>query len=369
METIGNIPYTAGVSRTAPHETRTAEWLLLSAAAALYALYLTYLTGVLQFGLVQSDVLNYWRESLEWATPYSTWWVPGYPLAIALVRGLTFDSLPPAAVMVGIAAAFYLIAVKAVYELAGELRIAHAARVAGLFAVYPFVGLTYSVYPMADVMALAALFLTMLAYERQQWVRMTVYAGCAVMIHKAMWFFVPPLMIFVFLRYRQARFIVPFSAVPLITWIVAGAVHHGDVLWFMRWSMDELVRSRSVLPVADGLLGPFLTGSPVKILKGLVVAAVFSTAVVTAYGSLRRGFWTGAALSIPIVLMACVINQYEIWAVVRFSRVLIIPIAMLLLAGGRARLVEHRWLYAALFTVCLISNFAYGYYVSRAFFV
>jgi hypothetical protein len=278
------------------------------------------------------------------------------------------NALPPAVVMVGIAAAFYLIAVKAVYEIAEELRMAHAARVAGLFAVYPFVGLTYSVYPMADVMALAVLFLTLLAYEREQWVRMTVYAGCAVMIHKAMWFFVPPLMLFVFLRHRQARFIVPFSAVPLVAWIVAGAIYHGDIFWFMRWSMNELVRSRSVLPVADGLLGPFFTGNPVKIIKGLVVATVFLTAVVTAFGSLRRGFWTGLALSLPIALMAIVINQYEIWAVVRFSRVLIIPIAMLLLDGGRAHPIDRPGLYAALFAACLISNLAYGYYVSRAFF-
>jgi hypothetical protein len=368
MESIGNIPYTTGVTREASHETRNTEWLLLAGAAAAYALYLVYLTGVLQFGLVQSDVLNYWRESMEWATPYSTWWVPGYPLTIALVRGLTFNSLPPAAVMVSIAAAFYLIGVKAVYDLAGELRIAHPERIAALFAVYPFVGLTYSVYPMADVMALAVLFLTMLAYERQQWVRLTVYAGCAVMIHKAMWFFVPPMMLFIFLRHRQARLIVPFSAVPLLTWMVAGAIHHHDLFWFMRWSMNELVKSRSVLPVADGLIGPFLTGNPVKIMKGLVVAVVFLTAVATTYGSLRRGFWTGAALALPIVLMACIINQYEIWAVVRFSRVLIIPVSMLLLDAGRARAVDRLGFYAALLAACFISNLAYGYYVSRAFF-
>ncbi len=367
--TISDRAYAPAYSTARPGVARTTDWRVVAGAAVLFALFLIYLTRVLQFGMLQSDVLNYWKESLRWAAPYSTWWVPGYPLTIALVRAVTFDSLPPLAVMLLITGTFYLVAVKGVYTLAQCVGIPQPSRVAALFAAYPFVGLSYSVYPVADVMATALLVLWLIAYERRQWLRFAVYAACVMMVHKAAWFSVPPLWLFVAIRHKEARAVLPLAVVPLLVWIAAGALHHGDALWFVRWGVDKLVVSRTGLPFADGLIGPFLHGSPAKLLKGLVVLTVASCAVVAGIFAIRQRFWSGVAICLPIVLMSLVINEYEIWAVVRFSRLLVIPVAYMLAHGSwAADRLRGRAVYAVLLAAAVASNFLYGYYLSTMYF-
>src|SRR2546425_843967 len=76
------------------------EVRLLIVIGCTYLLYLIYLIIGLGFQMLQGDVLSYWKESLRWTTPFSTWWVPGYPLLIAAVRGISLNIFPPVAVMV-----------------------------------------------------------------------------------------------------------------------------------------------------------------------------------------------------------------------------------------------------------------------------
>jgi hypothetical protein len=358
----------ARASRRDPEGSFLTEWQLIAGAGIMFVLFLLYLTGILNLVMLQSDVLLYWEESLKWATPYSTWWVPGYPLTVALVRALTFGVLPPTITMVLVTGTFYLVSVRAVYVLARCIELPYPSQVAALFAVYPFVGLTYSVYPVADAMVTALLLLCFIAYERQQWWRLTVYAAFAILVHKSSWFSIPPLLLFVAVRHRSARLVVPFAMVPLLVWIAAGALHYGDVFWFARWSVDKLVVSRHGLPVADGLIGPFLIASPAKVFKGLVVAGVVATAALCAWFSWAQRFWTGVAICLPILAMAFVLNEYEIWAVVRFSRMLVIPAAyaaMFLLPPTEFR---SRMAYPVLLVAAVASNFVYGYYVSAVYF-
>jgi hypothetical protein len=148
---------------------------LLGTAVALYALFFVYLKAGLGFDFLRSDVLNYWEYSLTLTTPYSTWWVPGYPAMIALVRAATFDVLPPIAVMMSITGTFYLIGVAVFGRLSNEVGITSPRELSLLFAAYPFVGLTYRVYPIADGVAIGFLLLCLLYYWRERWVACSVF--------------------------------------------------------------------------------------------------------------------------------------------------------------------------------------------------
>ena len=335
-------------------------------AAITYALFLCYLVFGLRLNLVQGDVLAYWRESLAWETPFSVLWAPGYPLLIALVRSVTPKTIPPLAVMSMISAASYTVAVMTVYKIAIALRAGRPLFIALLFGVYPFVGLTYSVYPLADSTALALVLLCVLCMERRSWGAFVVFAGTSLVVHKATWFFVPPLIVATFLRHREARLLCPLAAVPLILWIVAGASYHHDLFWFMRWGMDNLVRSRTSLPIFDGLITPLLSDSPNKVGKGIVVLATFLLSVTLLYRCYRLQFWSGFCISLSVILMCTVVNSFEIWAAVRFSKLLVIPLAYSLRhAEAHYPVTMKPWVHASVLIGCLVSNLAYGVYFTR----
>ncbi len=279
-------------------------------AVALYSSYLAYLTIGLDFSLLRSDVLTYWNESLTLETP-SLLWVPGYPFLIACVRAVTLGMLPPTAVMVLISGVSYVIGVHLVAAVAAHLGLKHPKRVALIFGAYPLVGLTYSVWPVSDTLATTLLLGSYLAFERRRWTSFTVCAACALMAHKAMWFFVPCLMLLAFIRHRESRLVVPLACVPLLAWLVMGAIHYGDMLWFVRWPVQHLVVSRGHLPVLDGLLGPFLDGDLAKVTKGLVIVTIVGVVSACGYLSLRAGYWPGLALTVPIVVLAIALNQYR----------------------------------------------------------
>jgi hypothetical protein len=157
--------------------------------------------------------------------------------------------------------------------------------------------------------------------------------------------------------------------VPLAAWIVAGALFHGDLLWFVRWGAENLVRSRSSLPVLDGILGSLLSGSPQRMVKGGLALAVLLLAATTLVLSVRRRFAFGILFSLPVAAMAVLINQYEIWAVIRFSRVLVLPLAYFMPAPELTGPLAGRvgWVSLAL-VAFFLTNVAFGYYMARVFF-
>jgi hypothetical protein len=345
---------------------------LLGTAVALYALFFVYLKGGLGFDLFRSDVLSYWKYSLTLTNPYSTWWVPGYPAMIALVRAATFDMLPPIAVMMSINGTFYLIGVAVFYRLSNEVAITSPRELSLLFAAYPFVGLTGRVYPGADGVAIGLLLLCLLYYRRERWAPCSVFFGLMILTHKAIWFFALPLFIFAVVKHRQSRLPLLLATVPLLTLILMGAVYHKDILWMVRVSKEIHFTSQSSLPVFDGIVGSLMTGGLAKGVKGLVALGVFLLAAVSVVPCYRRRFWIGVSIALGLIMMGVILNQVEIWALVRFSSVLLLPLGYLLLTRNSG--FSCRWggltatRFRILFAGAIASNAAFAYYMARIFF-
>jgi hypothetical protein len=237
-----------------------------------------------------------------------------------------------------------------------------------LFAVYPFVGLTYSVYPIADTSAMALVLLSILGLEQRRYPMFLVCSAASLVVHKATWFFIPPLLLVSFIRDRDTRALLPLVGLPLVAWIVAGAFYHHNALWFLGWSVNRLVRSQSSLPVLDGLVGPLLSGSPAGITKGLVVVTTFLAAAVLAYRCFQLRFWSGLCVSASVVLLCLTINSYEIWSAVRFSRLLVVPLAYCVFAPdtidiARTERLPVAWVLGA----SVLTNLLYGFYFTRFF--
>ena len=129
--------------------------------------------------------------------------------------------------------------------------------------------------------------------------------------------------------------------------------------------------SQSSLPVLDGVIGSLMSDSAATKLKGLVSLATLLAAVATLAASIRSRFWLGVIVSAPICAIAMLMNQYEVWALVRFSKILILPVAYHLSVLEPQFALHPRlrtWSVAAVFFVCVSTNLAYGYYVARLFF-
>jgi hypothetical protein len=347
------------------------ELKLLGICLALFSLYWAYLYGVLGFDSFRSDISSYWKYSFSLSKPFNPLWVPGYPTAIALVRWGTFGTLPPIAVMILVSGVAYGVGVVAVYRFAGELGIRYGIEVALMYAVYPFVGLTYAVYPLSDTLATTLLLLSFLYFVKHYWWTCTIFLALAVMTHKATWFFAIPLVLVSLVKYRESRLILPLAALPLFLLFLGGAFHHNDFFWFMRWSVTNLMTSHSSLPVLDAVFGTLMNVSMVKKIKGLVALAVLIVAGVTLVVSIRQRFWLGVIASMPICAMAMVMNQLETLGLVRFSKILVLPLAYQL-SVCKPHLAIHPQLrtfgFTAAFFVCLATNIAFGYYMARVYF-
>jgi uncharacterized membrane protein (UPF0136 family) len=340
---------------------------IASAATVLCALYVLYLTFFLKFNPFVSDVQVYWKESLQWRQPFSTWFVPGYPLAIALTRALTLNLLPPVYLMIFLCSLFYVTGVIAVFEMAADLRTQHPVWLSLLFAVFPFVGLTYVGYPIADNMAVATLLLSYLFFIRRKWGYLAICAGIGLITHKATWYFIPLLLILAYMSEKKARKTLPLALLPLLVLVIGGAIYYNDLFWMFRWSVEHLIVSKSTFPVFDGIIGSFMSTSKSRLIRGVVVLSFFIVAIALSYWSWRNRSGLALATSLPIVLMGITVNQYEIWALARFSRVLIVPLLYYLSQNpaassffGRIRIV--------LFVGSLITNLVFGYYLAQIFF-
>jgi hypothetical protein len=156
--------------------------------------------------MFQSDVVGYWRNSSDWGKLFfSTAWAPGYSLVIAIVRLITWDTLPPLMVMWPISLVFYLASVTVASSLIRELGASHSSWYALVFAVFPFVGLIGAVSPTSGSMAMTFFLLTALAFSREQWLEFGIYATFALFSHKALWFALLPLLAIAFVRHRASR--------------------------------------------------------------------------------------------------------------------------------------------------------------------
>jgi len=321
-ETVG---LTAGLARraVAPRE----PYALAAAGLAGFALFLLFVTRLLGFDVLQSDAVSYWRESLDWRRPFSVWWVPGYPLTLALVNGLLGGPGDPRPVMLTTAALCYAAGIALTWMLARSwgLSVGAARACALIFACYPFVGLTYAVYPVADGMAIALVLLMALAISREQPVLFSAASAGCLLTHKATWFFVASAAVYVWVQRPEWRRWCVLPLVPFVVYLAAGVVYYGDPLWMIRWSSEHLFAPRGGLPLVDSTLGLMLSGTASKAAKGIVVLTVLLAAVATALACRRRQIGLGVALALALIAMGLTLNQYEAWAAVRFSKVLVVP--------------------------------------------
>jgi len=349
----------------------------------LVVLTIGFLLVALQYWFMKFDVVSagdpewYWQDSLRWWTPFNVFHVPAYALLIALVRSVTFGVLPPAVVMDSITWASLLLGAWAVYYSIKRSGIAEGYAVLGacLYGLWPCVGLVSIVFPHADGPALAVLLLGLLALQSSRPRTAAVLFGLALVFHKANWLFVALILLAEILRGKGRLLrdwaVITALVLPLaLTWFF-GALYHHSPLWIFSTSLDVGVQTRKTFPLLGGIIGSVSAGGLKSVFKGGLVVGLTTMAAALLVWTFRKKApnWPyGLALSAGCLFFFLFLTLPEIWAAVRFSRLLVLPLAWNM-AGRPARRTPARLAAAVLLLLALLlSQFLFASYSARVFY-
>jgi hypothetical protein len=355
----------------------TRVWAPLVIASAAFASVLSYWYG-LGFRIFRSDVASYWRDSLAWREPFGVVHMPGYPLAIAAVRGVTCDVLTPVTLMATINLVALVAGTYGTLRLASQLglsdRTAVAAAVA--FALWPCVGITYSAFPLADMPAMAVVIWGAVLLLDERGIAAGCSLGLAAITHKGLWPAVGLLLVGALTSPDRRRLAVRCSLTALFPfgalW-VGGVVHGEPASWPVARSISLEAEPDSSLPLLDGLIGSILYGGAAGLLRaGMAMAATLGAGLLFSH-YVRHwrdpGQQVLATLSAQVVFLGLTLNQNAIFATVRFSGLLSVPLAYSL--GGRLDGIgarEWRRIAGAGIAVLAVSQLAYAWYSARVYY-
>ena len=245
-----------------------------------------------------------------------------------------------------------------------------------LFGFWPLVGLPYAVDPLADLPAMFLFLVGLYLLLRSHRLWAALFFGFSLITHKAMWIFVG-ILILVDWFYQKNRFekqnILFFGILfmPLGLLWLSGSFYHGSPLWLFSSNLKVEITSKSTLPILDGLLGTILGGGIKGTIKGGILTVFACISALSALLCLRlrpKNFQYGLAISLAIFILF-LLNQHEIWAAMRFGRLLAIPLA--LLANKSHKFMKMNWhspLLIITVLVLFISQFVYSWYMAIVYF-
>lgn len=343
------------------------------------------------------DVYTYWKESLTWGLPFHPHHPPGYPWLIAALHTVAGAWLGPLQVMQTFSFLFLLGGALLMIPLCRQEGFAHRGwAMAFLYIAWPFVGSLYAIFPQIDAIVLFLLILGVLLAMRSRWIVSGAVLGVATLMHPVAWIFAPLLLLVpwaVWVRERNRPPSIPrdidtkqllamtaLAIAPMVLLWIWQTVVTRDPLWTVASIVQAQVVSQGSLPILDGWIGTlmgrgFSGWAKVGILSLVVLTAVYILVRVltdrTAPENVRDWYRKIFSILIPAVVlgMAVVLNQHEIWAVVRFSKILILP--LILYRDRLFGFVPPRFRMPVLYALIgfgFLTQIAYAWYMANVFF-
>lgn len=358
-------------------------------AVLLVGLWLTF--HFLGFNLMQSDVVGYWKDSLNISTPFNAYHVPLYPIVIFLLRTLSANILQPIIYMQAITIVSLFFSSYFVFRIiTGNKKeltnVGFGLLIAWIYILWPFEGLTSVIFPISDQFAfclfLAGLFFVLqkkLGWGFALW-------GLSLVAHKALWPFVILCAIAAYFdnrvnstaedKIKQDKWFLYtlYLLVPILLLWVSGAIVNHDVFWIVKSNLQTEMMPKSQYPLLDGFISSF-HGSMIKVLvKGGSLLATLLLSIFGLWVSIknRHSLWMyGIAISTPVIILILILNQGEIWAAYRFGRLLVLPIGWFALENlGKMKINPTLFKSLSIFLLIFfaISQFAFAWYMASVFY-
>ena len=349
-------------------------YFAVSVLIILFLLEVFFFIGILHYNLMHSDVLSYWQESMSWRTPFYEH-PPMYAWIIALVRTITFNTINPLALMISINLLTFAISVICVYEFVYHAGINQTFAIfsAFLFGLWPFVGLTFTVMPIADSPAFAFTLGGLVALQKSRRPLAMFLFALASLTHKGVWPIIGLIVLadfYVRHEYFSRRNLAYLGILlfPLVTLWIAGSFYHHSIFWLVQPSIKVNTTFGGGYPILDGLIGTFQKGGTVGIVKGLTVLFFILLSIATLVASVKVKFTNNIyciAISLAVLIMFLFSSAQNVWGPVRYSTFLVIPVVFTVYTFVKEK---HFKLNAVLWSSILflglyISQLAYAWYI------
>jgi len=339
-----------------------------------------FLTYALNYDSLQpGDALDYWNNSLNWQEPYDSFHVPGYAFALAAMRGFAGSFLEPSGILFVTTLLTFSVAVVIIHRLGGhgggECRNAFGLTAVVIFVLWPMVGTTYVAYPIADMFGITPLVVGLLLLVNKKTLYAALCLGLALIAHKAVWPFVALLLIahLISARSKLSFVAIGVTVFPLGVLWVFGWQHHESASWLLSKNLAWEFQSTGSFPVLDGIFGSLLNGGSSGVVKGLMVLGIATVSFAAGVHVWRlpkndEKKWYSLAIFAAILTMVVTLNEREIWAVVRFGRLLAIPLVwhfgevfIALIEQSRTIAFITGWTIVGM----IGSQFVFGYYMAK----
>ncbi len=373
--------------------------LFLAVCFFFFAGLTQWMSSVWKFNFFNpsGDVYTYWKESLTWGLPFHPHHPPGYPWLIAAWHTVAGTWLGPLVIMQTFTFLFLMGGALLMIPLCRQAGIAKRGwAMAFLFIAWPFVGSLYAVFPQIDAIVLFLLILGILLAMNSRWMASGAVLGAATMMHPVAWIFTPLLLIAAWAAWvwerkqpaslprsintRQLLAMTALAIAPMVILWIWQTIITKDPLWTIASIVQAQVVSQGSLPVLDGwvgtVIGKGISGwAKVGILSLVVLTAVCILVRVLAdqvtQSNARDFYRKVVSILIPAVVlgMAIVLNQHEIWAVMRFSKMLILP--MILYRDRLFGFVPQRLrmpVLGVLIGLSFLTQVVYAWYMANVFF-
>ncbi len=249
-----------------------------------------------------------------------------------------------------------------------------AALAALLFGLWPFVGLTFTVMPIADSPAFALTFAGLLSLQKSRRPLAAFLLSLALITHKGMWPIVGLITLadfFVrreYLSWRNAAYL-GIMFLPLGVLWIAGSFYHNSASWLIDRGIQLYTPAAGGYPILDGLIGSFQKGGLVGLLKGWVVLLLLLLSVSTitvAYKYKFMGYEYCLAIGAAVLFMLLFSGAQTIWGPVRFSKILAIPMILILNARFKVEQIKKSTfaLSLAMMFVLFVTQLGYAWYIT-----
>ena len=309
----------------------------------MYFLLLFYSYYVLGNNEPFSDLTQYWGDSLNWYL-FDVNHVPFYSLTLGFFRTISFDIFKPLGLMQLVTFINFIISIIFVYKTIFLINKNEKLALFSsfLFALWPCVGITQVVIPSADIVACSLFVSGIYFLHSKRIVYGSLLFGLSMLAHKVMW----PFSFFILVVYLLNNFSLISNKkmalsfilyiTPLVSLWICGSVYHSDPFWIISSNIKDNLSSNSDLIIFDGLLGPLIYYQSIdKVMKGLLVIGTFLLSGFLFKVAVKEKFigWEiSVGILLAIILLSIIVEQYEIWIIVRFGRLLVFPLAFYLVS-------------------------------------
>jgi hypothetical protein len=273
--------------------------------------------------IMQSDVLGYSEQSHHWWL--ANMHLPGYAFLLWVARGLTLGAVSDLILMQTISLAAWYGSLYIFLKIARKINPDASQLATVLYGLFPFVGITYVAWPIADSVAHFVLIYGIFCLFERDWRRLMVALAVMLLVQKALWPFALLISLAAWHRGFPVWRALAAGAPLAIFWLAVAASGAGP-LWIISIDLSVNLPSYSGLPVLDGVLGTLAQGGMRGTIKGLLLLSLFVGTVILTWIYIRRRNLEMLSILIPVLGLLVFMNQHEAWASIRYAKILVIPL-------------------------------------------